>query len=216
MGIFKKLLVVAVIIGAVIMAGLFLTSGGLGKIGFDGGTVYITTTVVGTNGERLVLEKQAPLTQSIVYQGVEVASFEYAVEVEFDGSSDVEIGASSIRSRLNCDVSCIVLKEWGIPAQTLQPGRHEIASVSISAADIEVVAPSNSFQLRFEINLQWRPVEPGESFRFLDIQYPTIDLQLSSGGEDGGNGYDPPICQGGMTMCIIMGDVDTQPVILEG
>ncbi len=199
MGMLKKVVIVLVLVASVIFAGIVILPGGLGKVGFNGGTAYITTTVVGTNGERIVLEKQAALTQSIVYEGIEVASFEYAIEIEFDGSVDVEIGGSKIAARLNCDVSCIMMEEWGIPTQTLEPGRHELAKVSLSASDIETVAPGGTFELKFIVSLQWRPATASE-FKFLDITYPVMTLQSSAPDvvipptppDDPDDPYDPP------------------------
>ncbi len=181
MGMLKKVAIILVLISSVVLASIVLLPGGFGKVGFSGGTAYLTTTVVGVNGERIVLEKQAPLTQSIVYEGIEVESFEYAVEIEFAGSVDVEIAPSTVRLRLNCDVSCIMAEEWGIPTMTVRPDeRHELVRVSISAADIELIAPADiAFELKFILELQWRPVGAPE-FKFLDITHPIMRLQTSA------------------------------------
>ncbi len=209
MGVLKKLVIVLVLISSVVMAGIFITGGSFGgAVGFNGGTAYLTTTVVGVNGERIVLEKQAALTQSIVFQGVEVDFFEYKIEVEFDGTVDVEIAASTLRARLNCDISCIVLKDWQLPANTFSPGRSEIANVNISAEAIERIAPANpggEFELKFVLELQWRPVGVGATYKFLDIEYPFMRLQKT----------DDPVTilpdDGGITIT----DMSLTPVVSE-
>ncbi len=211
MGIFKKLIIVIVLVASVAMAGIFLTGGSFGEVGFNGGTAYLTTTVVGVNGERIVLEKQTALTQSLVYQGVEVDFFEYKIEVEFDGTVDVEIAASTVRARLNCDISCIVLKDWQLPSQTFSPGRHEVANVNISAAAIEQIAPANpggEFELKFILELQWRPVGVGATYKFLDVEYPFLRLQKV-------DVVIPPPGNGGGGGGVVIQSVSLAPVVSE-
>ena len=214
MGIFKKLIIVVVLIASVVMAGIFILPGSFGEVGFNGGTAYLTTTVVGVNGERIVLEKQTALTQSIVFQGIEVDFFEYKIEIEFDGTVDVEIAASTLRARLNCDISCIVLKDWQIPSAKFSPGRSEIVDVNISAAAIEQIAPANpggEFELKFVLELQWRPVGVGATYTFLDIEYPFLRLQKvdivvpppNGGGGGGGDG-------------VTIQSVSLEPIVMQG
>jgi hypothetical protein len=176
-----KRVLIAVVLSIGIVVGVLMLPSGVGEVGFDGGTAFITLTVVGTKGERIVLDKQVPLTQSLMYEGIEIAYFEYVLEVEFDGSVDVAISASKVSALLNCDISCIVAKEWGILSQSVRPGeRHEIASVNISASTFQNIAPSGEFQLKFVLSLEWQPLEAGGDFMFVDVTYPILRLQKVS------------------------------------